>query len=444
MQRGRRGGPLTREAAAAARGPPPQVVRVRRELVASCMTCPLCHKLLRDATTISECLHTFCRKCILKKLNEEEVDYCPICNIDLGCIPVEKLRPDHNLQDIRAKIFPLKRRKVNAPEVTPSFSFPVIRKERSLSSLVVNTPRIATQNSLTGRRSKAVGRRAAALRGLSPAVNELNKKENDNDECPENSSSSETLSKMTQNRRQNFSKAESSSQMTHQGLENGRDPFLDKAELWKPLNCLVEAANRTKALKSTSSQCSVVKAEQINFPDSEVHFSKMKVRDHISKSHVLDEMKASVSTTQSITKARRLNGAGRRRKELETSAQALVDAAAKRERRRSPVWFSLVASTDKEGDDPLPQISASYLRIRDGNLPVSFIQKYLVKKLGLASEAEVEITCRGQLIVPTMALDNLIDLWLRTGSSLKVPALVGTSAKEFVMVLSYRRQVRAL
>lgn len=64
MQRGRRGGPVTREAAAAAaaaaaaRETPPQVVKVKREVVAGCMTCPVCHKLLSEATTISECLHT--------------------------------------------------------------------------------------------------------------------------------------------------------------------------------------------------------------------------------------------------------------------------------------------------------------------------------------------------------------------------------------------------
>lgn len=34
------------------------VVMVKRELLARCMTCPLCRRLLRDATTISECLHT--------------------------------------------------------------------------------------------------------------------------------------------------------------------------------------------------------------------------------------------------------------------------------------------------------------------------------------------------------------------------------------------------
>ncbi|CAH9132789.1 unnamed protein product [Cuscuta epithymum] len=98
------------------------------------MTCPLCSKLFRDATTISECLHTFCRRCIYKKLSDEETECCPICNIDLGCVPLEKLRADHNLQDVRAKIFPYKRRKVMVPEVLPSVMLPAKRKERSLSS----------------------------------------------------------------------------------------------------------------------------------------------------------------------------------------------------------------------------------------------------------------------------------------------------------------------
>ncbi|XP_031379564.1 uncharacterized protein LOC116194808 isoform X3 [Punica granatum] len=30
-------------------------------------------------------------KCIYKKLSDEEVDCCPVCNIDLGCLSVEKL-----------------------------------------------------------------------------------------------------------------------------------------------------------------------------------------------------------------------------------------------------------------------------------------------------------------------------------------------------------------
>ncbi|KAK1309767.1 E3 ubiquitin protein ligase DRIP2 [Acorus calamus] len=42
------------------------VVRVRRDALSACMTCPLCEKLLREATTISECLHT-CQIIVYKK-----------------------------------------------------------------------------------------------------------------------------------------------------------------------------------------------------------------------------------------------------------------------------------------------------------------------------------------------------------------------------------------
>lgn len=35
-----------------------QVVKIRSAEIASCMKCPLCDRLYREATTISECLHT--------------------------------------------------------------------------------------------------------------------------------------------------------------------------------------------------------------------------------------------------------------------------------------------------------------------------------------------------------------------------------------------------
>lgn len=38
------------------------VVKVGRDKLAACMTCPVCNELFTDATTISECLHT-CELC---------------------------------------------------------------------------------------------------------------------------------------------------------------------------------------------------------------------------------------------------------------------------------------------------------------------------------------------------------------------------------------------
>ncbi|WCJ21634.1 Polycomb group RING finger protein 1 [Euphorbia peplus] len=380
-----------------------KAVKVKRERIAACMTCPLCNKLLRNATTISECLHTFCRKCIYRKISDEEVDYCPICNIDLGCVPLEKLRPDHNLQDVRAKIFPFKRRKVEAEaaEVATSVVSPVRRKERSLSSLVVSAPKVSTQTT-TGRRTRHVQRKAAALRGSGfPHEEHIKKEEYSVEDNLENASSPETVKKFKQNTRQNSSSAEAGLVASNNGEANG-----------------------TQSRK----------------------VRRAKFKENKDKSNV-DEEKNNTSTVpsdQDISKTlRRI----RRRKPVKfgdssISSQAVLDAASvKLERRACPIWFSLVASEDQEGDAPLPQIPTNYLRIKDGNLPVSFIQKYLMKKLGLASEAEVEIKCMGQPVLPTLLLYNLIDLWIQTISTPeRVAASIGSSAKDFVMVLAYSRK----
>ena len=49
---------------------------------------------LEILTSISLCslYYAVCRKCIYKKLNDEDLDHCPVCKIDLGCTPAEKLR----------------------------------------------------------------------------------------------------------------------------------------------------------------------------------------------------------------------------------------------------------------------------------------------------------------------------------------------------------------
>ncbi|XXG43577.1 hypothetical protein AAC387_Pa01g3572 [Persea americana] len=423
-----------------------QFVRVRREALVSCMTCPLCNKLLEEATTISECLHSFCRKCIYKKLNDGEIDSCPICNSDLGCAPVEKLRADHNLQDVMAKVFPSKRGKVETPAVLPSVSLPVRRKERSLSSLVINTPRVSSQTGLTGRRTKTVARRS--LRGPSFSLKKPIKKEDDTTEDHLDSSSSrETLNKIVQ-KRQLSSSAQPSNNPFSKDTDSGPEqPWQGKGDQWKPLNCLVEAANRTKAFKLTIQRGSIAKAEKIYNSDGEVNTHKTKVREHANKLEVQDDKNGIIPTSSESIKTRKLNGTRRKRRAasrgLTFSAQALLDAASGiRERRMSPIWLSLMASDDQEEDARLPQISTRYVRIKDGNLPVSFIQKYLMKKLDLTSEVEVEITCRGQPVIPTLELHDLVDMWLQTmPASERVAASVGISAKDFVMVLTYTRKV---
>lgn len=60
-------------------------------------------------------------------------------------------------------------KKVGAPKA-PTVTLPVKRKQRSLSSLVVDTPRVAVQTGLTGRRTKTA-RRTAVSHVNSPGNN---------------------------------------------------------------------------------------------------------------------------------------------------------------------------------------------------------------------------------------------------------------------------------
>ncbi|KAK7268905.1 hypothetical protein RIF29_21614 [Crotalaria pallida] len=105
----------------------------------------------------------------------------------------------------------------------------------------------------------------------------------------------------------------------------------------------------------------------------------------------------------------------------------------------SSVWLSLVASENVEVGATLPQISTPFLRVKNGNLPVSFIESYVIKKLGLPSGVEVEIQLWDKPIFSCLKLQDIVNFWLRTMPKNElIHATEGSSAEDFVMVLSYR------
>ena len=69
------------------------------------IVCRLCAGYLVDATTIVECLHTFCKSCIVRYLQSSK--YCPTCEI---CVhetdPLSRIKRDMVMQDILDKILP--------------------------------------------------------------------------------------------------------------------------------------------------------------------------------------------------------------------------------------------------------------------------------------------------------------------------------------------------
>ena len=91
--------------------------------VAAHLTCPLCGGYYRDCHTIADCLHSFCRSCLIlffekRKRNASKAETprlsCPTCDTEVGPHPFRKLTsistvqvlPDRTLQDVVDKVFP--------------------------------------------------------------------------------------------------------------------------------------------------------------------------------------------------------------------------------------------------------------------------------------------------------------------------------------------------
>ncbi|XP_058153845.1 polycomb complex protein BMI-1 [Dasypus novemcinctus] len=69
------------------------------------LMCVLCGGYFIDATTIIECLHSFCKTCIVRYL--ETSKYCPICDVQVHKTrPLLNIRSDKTLQDIVYKLVP--------------------------------------------------------------------------------------------------------------------------------------------------------------------------------------------------------------------------------------------------------------------------------------------------------------------------------------------------
>ncbi|KAI3976105.1 hypothetical protein MKX01_016788 [Papaver californicum] len=123
-------------------------------------------------------------------------------------------------------------------------------------------------------------------------------------------------------------------------------------------------------------------------------------------------------------------------------------------RPHSGVWVILQASEAQEIDPFLPQIPKNYLRIKDGRTTVRLLIKYLVNKLKLHNESEVEIRCRGELLVQHLSIQYVRDhIWIANNNyhsrsdhhnlHHRAPAIMTllphSSTTDHVMILHYSR-----
>jgi len=108
------------------------------------------------------------------------------------------------------------------------------------------------------------------------------------------------------------------------------------------------------------------------------------------------------------------------------------------------VWFMLQALNDQSGDR-VAQIPRNFLRIKDGTMTISVLKKYLVNKLGLNSESEIEISCKGQQLLPSLTLQHVRDvMWSSNFKDDQIStrniASNNYTSMDHLMVLHYRRK----
>lgn len=126
------------------------------------------------------------------------------------------------------------------------------------------------------------------------------------------------------------------------GTENSASTGEGKVDVWKPLNFLVEVANRNKSAKFTS-QGSTSKSQPTNAAKAkELSFkNKRKTKDENNSTGIHPSESRKPKKIQWLHQ-KKAGTFGR----ANVSPQALLDASIRHEKTLSPVWCSLVASKD--------------------------------------------------------------------------------------------------
>ncbi|KAK4357069.1 hypothetical protein RND71_022679 [Anisodus tanguticus] len=482
----------------------------RQASIKSVLTCGICKKLCKKVTIIEECCHRFCKKCITKKITEEKSHVCPVCNLDLGVAPLQKIRPDHQVQEIR-DIFSDKRReyiergliKDNSkkgetkklaheddnnnnnsanmlidnplPPAAAAVAKSSRRNEKSISSLVDTMP---VDDQVTNQQNvSSIGRRRRGRKANKNATRFQDSSKFDNIEVNQikvdqpGSSSIPILSgKATQNKQQVETTpygAESSKNDIISKKNKSTEPLDGMNDLWEPLNTLVTKgvtlpnSNKSKSTEPVPNFTPLINLDDEDDDEDEEYVPSPKTREHkVSKTNVVQKeerrsnvvpaAEAAPSTSNNNNNDDKGKGkkgrCGRKKKETNNIPAAAAagsnnnvaqvrvtqEAAATigniLNQRVNPIWFTLVAS-DKQ----------------DVNMHVSYIKKYLAQKLSLQSEHGVDLHMLGIQLRPELPLHQLADLWLRAAeqqnSGIK-KTKVGGSAKDFVMVLTYARNLK--
>lgn len=113
------------------------------------------------------------------------------------------------------------------------------------------------------------------------------------------------------------------------------------------MNCLVEAANRTKFPKSKLLGPSNVKAEQYSTQVADIHAAKPDLKENGLRREAKDDKISDSSVPSPAKRKRRPPNQSTTAASGDSSNSQLVVDYMRHQRQNIPIWFSLVASEDE-------------------------------------------------------------------------------------------------
>ncbi|KAL0690274.1 hypothetical protein Bca4012_089952 [Brassica carinata] len=257
----------------------------------------------------------FCRRCIEDKFTVENLKACPVCNVDLGVDPLDKLKLDNTWDDLKQKFY--------KPKSGTSLKYSR-KKKKSLTSDVATSSGGSTPPEPL--EPKKLGKQNNVLAGASTSKGCIQMENNSGKDKEEIPVSSDDLGKsLSTTDKNNHIALIAETAITPNGKEKQNTVLTERIPCEKPKNKGKEKQESFSTPRTVSGQKGKGKASSSP--------PVLKPRMHVDMS----------------------------------SSQAAMSVEAE----KNKVWLSLIAARNQNTNNRplLPQICSQYIRT-DGNLPV--------------------------------------------------------------------------
>ncbi|KAL2325170.1 hypothetical protein Fmac_024228 [Flemingia macrophylla] len=270
----------------------------------------------------------------------------------------------------------------------------------------------------SARRAKAAARIKFIRTAVPPTTHQLNKVTGE-DKKDDNHSPVETSNGSLKIKFQSSTKPNSSQQLEPKKISRNSAEFRnERTDMSETLNCLVETASKRKSHKRSTMKENGTTPALVQSNDNDPLVHKVDINKHCHRTNSTGDENQSTPSESDLVKRQRVVGiqekAPKIYEDLNFPAQPEITANSEINKEVGPIWFCLVAAEENK----CPIATNIFLLPKD----------------------QVEITLGGQAVSSSLQLKNLVEMWLQTVPTNEIQTSVGSSAKDFIMILSYGRK----